>query len=118
MVRNKLEQVRGLLLNAKLTSNLPEYLTRIRLYMNILLAEDPNGRPFLEATAKVVFLQGCPDDLQQLLRTDQLHKLRLAEQTPRNAMALNVISVSHFKNPHLLHLGDGDPPIDSSLRLE
>jgi hypothetical protein len=67
-----IEQVRGLLLNAKLTTNLAEFLTCLRLYMNILLSEDPNGRPFLEATAKVVFLQGCPDDLQQLLRTDQV----------------------------------------------
>ena len=67
-----IEQVRGLLLNAKLTTTLAEYLTRLRLYMNILLAEDSTGRAFLEATAKVVFLQGCPDDLQQLLRTDQV----------------------------------------------
>jgi hypothetical protein len=67
-----LEQVRGLLLNAKLTTNLAEYITRLRLYMNVLLAEDPTGRTFLEATAKVVFLQGCPDDLQQLLRSDQV----------------------------------------------
>ncbi|OAQ22488.1 hypothetical protein K457DRAFT_26010, partial [Linnemannia elongata AG-77] len=66
-----LEHVRGLLLNAKLTTNLAEYLTRIRLYMNILLAEDPTGRVFLEATVRVVFLQGCPDDLRQLLQTDQ-----------------------------------------------
>jgi hypothetical protein len=67
-----LEHVRGLLLNAKLTTNLAEYLTRIRLYMNILLAEDPTGRDFLEATVRVVFLQGCPDDLRQLLQTDQV----------------------------------------------
>lgn len=67
-----LEHVRGLLLNAKLTTNLAEYLTRIRLYMNILLAEDPTGRVFLEATVRVVFLQGCPDDLRQLLQTDQV----------------------------------------------
>jgi hypothetical protein len=38
--------------------------------MNILLAEDPTGRNFFEATAKVVFLQGCPDNLQQLLQSD------------------------------------------------
>ena len=67
-----LGQVRGLLLNAKLTTNLAEYLTRLRLYMNILLAEDPSSREFLETTVKVVFLQGCPDDLQQLLRSDQV----------------------------------------------
>ncbi|KAG9067642.1 hypothetical protein KI688_012427 [Linnemannia hyalina] len=67
-----LEHVRGLLLNAKLTTNLAEYLTRIRLYMNILLAEDPTGRVFLESTVRVVFLQGCPDDLRQLLQTDQV----------------------------------------------
>ncbi|KAG0248357.1 hypothetical protein BGZ95_008097 [Linnemannia exigua] len=58
-----IQQVRGLLLTAKLTTNLAEYLTRLRLYMNILLSEDSSGRSFLEATAKVVFLQGCPDDL-------------------------------------------------------
>ncbi|KAF9112304.1 hypothetical protein BGW39_004087 [Mortierella sp. 14UC] len=40
--------------------------------MNILLAEDPTGRIFLETTAKVVFFQGCPDDLQQLLKSDQV----------------------------------------------
>ena len=67
-----LEQVRGLLLNAKLTSNLAEYLTRLRLYMNLLIAEDVTGRAFLEATAQVVFHQGCPDDLQQLLRSDKV----------------------------------------------
>ncbi|KAK5809267.1 hypothetical protein F5H01DRAFT_348866 [Linnemannia elongata] len=67
-----LEHVRGLLLNAKLTTNLAEHLTRIRLYMNILLAEDPTGRVFLETTVRVVFLQGCPDDLRQLLQTDQV----------------------------------------------
>jgi hypothetical protein len=67
-----IEYVRGLLLNAKLTTNLAEYLTRIRLYMNILLSEDPTGRDFLEATVRVVFLQGCPDDLRQLLQTDQV----------------------------------------------
>ena len=67
-----LEQVRGLLLVAKLTTNLAEYITRLRLYMNVLLAEDPTGRAFLEATVKVIFLQGCPDDLQQLLRSDQV----------------------------------------------
>ena len=67
-----LQQVRGLLLGAKLTSDLAEYLTRLRLYMNILLAEDPSGRVFLEATAIVVFLQGCPDDLHQMLQADQV----------------------------------------------
>jgi hypothetical protein len=65
-----IEQVRDTLINAKLTTNLAEYLIRLCLYMNILLAEDPTGRNFLEATAKVVFLQGCPDDLQQLLQSD------------------------------------------------
>ena len=49
-----LKQVHGLLLSAKLTSNLAEYLTRLRLYMNVLLAEDSTGRQFLESTAKVV----------------------------------------------------------------
>ncbi|KAG0262285.1 hypothetical protein BGZ95_004052, partial [Linnemannia exigua] len=67
-----LEQVRGHLLNAKLTTNLAKYLTRLCLYMKILLAEDPTGRSFLKATTKVVFLQGCPDELQQLLRSDQV----------------------------------------------
>jgi hypothetical protein len=38
--------------------------------MNVLLCEDLVNRLFLEATAKIVFLQGCPEDLQQLLRTN------------------------------------------------
>ncbi|KAF9898267.1 hypothetical protein EC991_000377 [Linnemannia zychae] len=40
--------------------------------MNILLAEDPTARIYLETTAMVVFPQGCPDDLQQLLKADQV----------------------------------------------
>jgi hypothetical protein len=58
-----IEQVYDALINAKLTTNLAEYLIRLCLYMNILLVEDPTGRNFLEATAKVVFLQDCSDDL-------------------------------------------------------
>lgn len=67
-----IEQVRASLLTARLTSNLAEFLTRLRLYMNILLSEDPTSRDFLNHTAKVIFIQGCPEDLQQLLQADQV----------------------------------------------
>ncbi|KAG0273097.1 hypothetical protein BGZ96_005020, partial [Linnemannia gamsii] len=36
------------------------YIIRLRLYMNVLLAEDPTGRAFLELIVKVIYLQGCP----------------------------------------------------------
>ncbi|KAF9271604.1 hypothetical protein BGZ88_005868 [Linnemannia elongata] len=55
-----LEHVRGLLLNAKLTTNLAEYLTRIRLYMNILLAEDPLVGTFSKPPSESSFSKAAP----------------------------------------------------------
>lgn len=72
MPSNFIQQVRGNLLSAKLTSTLTEFLTRLRLYLTILISEEPDTRPFLESTAKIVFIQGCPDDLQQMLQADQV----------------------------------------------
>ncbi|KAF9913907.1 hypothetical protein FBU30_002951, partial [Linnemannia zychae] len=65
-----IKQVRGQLLSAKLTSTLSKFLTRLRLYMNILLAEDPSGRSFLESTATTIFIRGCPEDLQLHLQSE------------------------------------------------
>lgn len=66
------DQVRHLLLTAKFETTLAEYLTRLRLYMNLLLADNPNRREMLEENVITVFLQGCPLDLQIMLRSDRV----------------------------------------------
>ena len=66
------DQVRHLLLTAKFETTLAEYLTRLRLYMNLLLADNPSRREMLEENVITVFLQGCPLDLQIMLRSDRV----------------------------------------------
>ncbi|KAF9092399.1 hypothetical protein BGX27_001801, partial [Mortierella sp. AM989] len=62
-----LDHVRHLLVTIQFKTDLPDYVSLVRKYMNILCTGSmlEGARQELEKTARAAFLQGCPEDLRR-----------------------------------------------------
>ena len=114
-----LDHVRHLLVTIQFKTDLPDYVSLVRKYMNILCTGSmlEGARQELEKTARAAFLQGCPEDLRRMLLSLEIGQAELPNLQALLSAAESFDRLYHFTPDDAASSSNSNKPTKASAAL-